>query len=110
MFRGLFSWSVDFYQNEGTDGKLLIFLPDKFDLFFFNNNNYKPKTTKNMSKNKTLSKKELAILLGVNKRTLNRWLKPHRNELEKLGVKPCGQIFTPGAVKYLCEVFCISLD
>jgi len=79
-------------------------------IYFFNNNNYKPKTTKNMSKNKTLSKKELAILLGVNKRTLNRWLKPHRNELEKLGVKPCGQIFTPGAVKYLCEVFCISLD
>ena len=79
-------------------------------IYFFNNNNYKPQTTKNMSKNKTLSKTELAILLGVNKRTLNRWLKPHRNELEKLGVKPCGQIFTPGAVKYLCEVFCISLD
>ena len=37
VFRGLFSWSADFYQSEGIDGKLLVFLPDKF--IFFNNNN-----------------------------------------------------------------------
>ncbi len=34
VFRGLFSWSVDFYQSEGIDGKLLVFLPDIFVLFF----------------------------------------------------------------------------
>ena len=109
MFRGLFSWSVDFYQNEGTDGKLLIFLPDKFDIFF-QSQELQPKNNSKHDQKQDFIQKELAILLGVNKRTLNRWLKPHRNELEKLGVKPCGQIFTPGAVKYLCEVFCISLD
>ena len=70
-------------------------------IYFSNNNNYKPKTTKNMSKNKTLYKYEFANKLGVSLKTFGRWIEPYRDDLEKLGVKRKGQLLTPGAVKFL---------
>ena len=63
-----------------------------------------------MSKNKTLYKYEFANKLGVSLKTFGRWIEPYRDDLEKLGVKRKGQLLTPGAVKYLCKVFCVDLD
>ena len=63
-----------------------------------------------MSKNKTLYKYEFANKLGVSLKTFGRWIEPYRDDLEKLGVKRKGQLLTPGAVKFLCKVFCVDLD
>lgn len=59
---------------------------------------------------KSMYKSDLADLAGVSMSTFRRWLKSSKKELGKYGCKKRGKILTPGAVKYLCEKYVISLN
>lgn len=57
---------------------------------------------------KSFYKNEIASAMGVNGKTLARWLRPHEKELRKLGYTRNMKLLPPAIVLYLCEVFCID--
>ncbi len=58
---------------------------------------------------KAMTKQQLAESAGVSVRTLNRWCKPYRQELEEMGLLPMARVLPPHIVKYLSEKFCIDV-
>ncbi len=58
---------------------------------------------------KAKSKSELAMAAGVSLGTLARWMKPYRQELEALGLRPGMRVLPPRVVKFLVEQFCIDV-
>ena len=56
-----------------------------------------------------MSKSELALAASVSVDTLARWLKPHRQELEALGMRPGMRVLPPKVVAYIVEAFCIDV-
>ena len=58
---------------------------------------------------KARSKSELAQAAGVSVDTLMRWLNPHRQELEALGMRPGMRVLPPKVVTYIVETLCIDV-
>jgi len=56
-----------------------------------------------------MSKSELAQAAGVSVDTLMRWLSPHHNHLEELGMRPGMRVLPPKVVTYIVETFCIDV-
>ena len=58
---------------------------------------------------KAMSKSELADRAGISLNTLGRWLKPHMEELRRLGYQPNARLLPPVIVKYIVDTFCIDI-
>ena len=58
---------------------------------------------------KAMSKSELADRAGVSVDTLMRWLSPHRQELETMGMMPNMKVLPPHIVRFITEKFCIDV-
>ena len=58
---------------------------------------------------KAMSKQQLADAAGISVDTLARWLKPHNQQLEALGMKPNMRVLPPKVVVYIVETFCIDV-
>ena len=58
---------------------------------------------------KAMSKQQLADAAGVSVDTLMRWLGPHRQELEALGMRPGMRVLPPKVVAYIVETLCIDV-
>ena len=59
---------------------------------------------------KSMLKSELARAAGVSVKTLNRWCRPHHEQLTKMGWGPRMKLLTPKIVSYMVEAFCIDVD
>ena len=58
---------------------------------------------------KAMNKQQLADAAGVSVDTLMRWLKPHRQQLESLGMCPGMRVLPPKVVSYIVETLCIDV-
>ena len=58
---------------------------------------------------KAMSKSELAQAAGVSVDTLMRWLGPHLQHLEALGMRPGMRVLPPKVVIYIVETLCIDV-
>jgi len=58
---------------------------------------------------KAMSKSELAQAAGVSVDTLMRWLSPHQQHLEALGMLPGMRVLPPKVVIYIVETLCIDV-
>ena len=58
---------------------------------------------------KAMSKSELALAACVSVDTLTRWLRPHQQQLEALGMRPCMRVLPPKVVAYIVEALCIDV-
>ena len=58
---------------------------------------------------KAMTKSELAQAAGISVDTLMRWLKPHRQQLEALGMQSNMRVLPPKVVVYIVETFCIDV-
>ena len=58
---------------------------------------------------KSMSKSELALAAGISLSTLARWMKPYRQELESLGMRPGMRVLPPRVVKSLSDLYCIDV-
>ena len=58
---------------------------------------------------KAMTKQQLADAAGISVDTLARWLKPHSQQLEALGMKPNMRVLPPKVVVYIVETFCIDV-
>ena len=56
-----------------------------------------------------MSKSELAQAAGISVDTLVRWLEPHRQQLETLGMQPKMRVLPPRVVAFIVETFCIDV-
>jgi len=56
-----------------------------------------------------MTKSELADRAGISLNTLARWLKPHMQELRRLGYQPSQRLLPPVIVKYIADTFCIDI-
>ncbi len=56
-----------------------------------------------------MTKSELALAAGISIDTLKRWLEPHRQQLEALGMRPNMRVLPPRVVAYIVETFCIDV-
>jgi hypothetical protein len=59
---------------------------------------------------KAMTRQQLAYFAGVSTKTLQRWCKPHRQELEALGMRPNMSVLPPRIVQWICEQFCIDVE
>ena len=58
---------------------------------------------------KAMTKSELAQAAGISIDTLKRWLEPHTQQLEALGMQPNMRVLPPRVVAYIVETFCIDV-
>jgi len=58
---------------------------------------------------KAMSKSELAQAAGISVDTLMRWLEPHREQLEIMGMRSNMRVLPPKVVAYIVETFCIDV-
>jgi predicted DNA-binding protein (UPF0251 family) len=58
---------------------------------------------------KAMTQQQLADRAGVGRDTFRRWLKPHRQQLEALGMRHGMRVLPPKVVAYIAEVFCIDV-
>lgn len=56
-----------------------------------------------------MSKSELAMKAGVSVQTLMRWLRPFRQELEALGLRPNMKVLSPRIVGFISEKLAIDV-
>ena len=56
-----------------------------------------------------MSKSELVQAAGVSVDTLMRWLSPHQQHLEALGMRPGMRVLPPKVVIYIVETLCIDV-
>ena len=52
---------------------------------------------------KAMTRQQIACCAGVTVKTLSKWMKPHRKELEALGLRPGMIVLPPVIVKYICD-------
>ena len=57
-----------------------------------------------------MTRQQIAYFAGVSTKTLQRWCKPHRQELEALGMRPNMSVLPPRIVQWICEQFCIDVE
>ena len=55
-------------------------------------------------------KSEVAQLAGVSRRTFQRWMALHRQELEERGCNIYSKFVHPKAFEYICQEYCIDID
>ena len=58
---------------------------------------------------KAMTQQQLADRAGVSRDTFRRWLRPHRRQLETLGMRRGMRVLPPKVVAYIAEVFCIDV-
>jgi hypothetical protein len=58
---------------------------------------------------KSMLKSELAREAGVSVKTFNRWCKPYRKQLLKMGWRPRMKLLPPKVVAFITETFCIDV-
>jgi len=58
---------------------------------------------------KAMTRKELADYAGVTTTTLRAWMKPHRELLYGMGMRP-NCILPPNVVEWLCTKYCIRTE
>ena len=58
---------------------------------------------------KAMTRQQIACCAGVTVKTLSKWMKPYRKELEALGLRPGMIVLPPVIVKYICDKFCIDI-
>ena len=58
---------------------------------------------------KAMTQQQLADRAGVSRDTFRRWLRPHRRQLEALGMRRGMRVLPPKVVAYIAEVFCIDV-
>ena len=59
---------------------------------------------------RAMSKQQLADRAGVSVGTLRNWLKPYREELERMGMTPNMRVLPPHIVRWIVEQFCIDIE
>ena len=59
---------------------------------------------------RALSKQQMADRAGVSVKTLMRWCKPYREELERMGMTPDMRVLPPHIVRWMAEQFCIDIE
>ena len=59
---------------------------------------------------KAMTKQQMADCAGVSVRTLSNWCKPHRQTLERMGVRPTMRVLPPHVVKWMTDTFCIDVE
>jgi len=59
---------------------------------------------------RAMTKHELAAREGVCVRTLMRWCRPFRAELEAMGLKPTAKKLPTRVVNFLSEKLCIDVE
>ena len=59
---------------------------------------------------KAMTKHELAAREGVSVRTLMRWCRPFRAELDAMGLKPPAKKLPTRVVNFLSEKLCIDVE
>ena len=59
---------------------------------------------------KSMLKSVLARAAGVSVKTLNRWCRPHKNQLAKMGWNPSMKLLPPKIVSFMVEEFCIDVE
>jgi DNA-binding XRE family transcriptional regulator len=59
---------------------------------------------------KAMTKKELAMMAGVSRRTFSRWMTEREADLRKIGVKTSSHLLPPRAVKIICEHYSIDVE
>ena len=58
---------------------------------------------------RAMTKQQLAAFAGVSTRTLRNWLKPHEQELARMGLTPGMRVLPPNIVKWIADQFCIDV-
>ena len=58
---------------------------------------------------KAMTRQQLAFAAGISVDTLRRWLEPHTQQLEALGMQPKMRVLPPKVVAYIVETFCIDV-
>ena len=58
---------------------------------------------------KSMYKFELALAAGISTKTLQRWLRKHRKELEELGISVTAKQIPPIGVEFICSKFQIEI-
>ena len=61
-------------------------------------------------KYKAMYKYELADAAGVSIKTFREWIRNDVADLKKYGYTISDKLLSPGAVKFLCEKYCIVLE
>ena len=56
-----------------------------------------------------MTKQQLADSAGVSVDTLRRWLEPHKQQLDALGMQQNMRVLPPKVVAYIVETFCIDV-
>lgn len=59
---------------------------------------------------KAMTKQQLANQAGTTVKTLMRWCKPYRKELERLGMTPNAKLLTPAIVEFITQKLCIDTE
>ena len=65
--------------------------------------------TSKVKRMKAMTRQQIACCAGVTVKTLSKWMKPQRKELEALGLRPGMIVLPPVIVKYICDKFCIDI-
>ena len=60
-------------------------------------------------KMKAMTRQQIACQAGVTVKTLSKWMKPFKQELEAIGLRPGMIVLPPNIVKWIAEKFCIDL-
>ena len=58
---------------------------------------------------KAMTRQQIACQAGVTVKTLSKWMKPFKQELEAIGLRPGMIVLPPNIVKWIAEKFCIDL-
>ena len=56
-----------------------------------------------------MTRQQIACQAGVTVKTLSKWMKPFKQELEAIGLRPGMIVLPPNIVKWIAEKFCIDL-
>ena len=57
---------------------------------------------------KAMTRQQLADCAGVSTKTLQNWLRPHRELLHQMGMPRHKGVLPPNVVKWISEHFCID--
>ena len=57
-----------------------------------------------------MTKQQLADSAGTTVKTLMRWCKPYRKELEKMGLGPYDKLLKPDIVQFIVDKTCIDIE
>lgn len=58
---------------------------------------------------KAMTKQQISAYAGVSVKTLVKWCRPFRHELEQMGLTPSMKLLPPHIVKHITERLCIDV-